>query len=1070
MPIFYEPSRAAAPGTAHQPTPARMMGSAAVLGTVSASGNGSAAAGGRFGAYQAIDAAVVRLAEQMPGLTSMPWPDLAEGPEQVEWWRGWLRKIWTCDPFAAAVEIASPVLAARVARACAGEAMPARQVRSAVLSVLRYRLRVASRATPFGLFAGIAPVELGTGLDVRTTNPRLLAARVDTAWLVGLPTLAADTGVLALLPVVASDLAFIRGDRLVLAFQQPEPPAARGTTVDISLRYTAAVATAMRAATLPTPMGRLAARLHDEFPTTPQSMIDRLLGELLARRFLLSAANPPATATDPLGHTLAVLRAAGIVETPEAAGMLGELGQLHTDLSAHTGFPNHRPLSASATASSTAPVLSVDLRSPYRLHLPPVVVHEAEKTADLLVRLAPAPDGTTAWRDYHARFIERFGVGGLVPLLDLVNPGIGLGFPTGYRGSRFGPVRPTGMSARDELLFDLAQTAAATRCREVELDEPLIAALTTDTTAQWVAQPHAEIRFRLDASDSGAVERGEFHLAVAGVARGAGATVGRFLNLFDRADQDRMTAAYRTLPTVGPGALLVQVSGGALTAAGENVSRAPRLLDHLLALGEYHPPGSDLVSLTDLAVTGDADRLWLVSLSQARPVELVAFHALELSRSAHPLLRFLCEIGAARAAACTPFSWGAASRLPFLPRIRHGRAILTPARWILTADSLPDTSADFAGWADAVAVWRDRFHVPNAMFLGEDDRRLALDLTEPSHLHLLRADLARTGRVMLRETPPHDAAGWIDGRVHEIVIPLARSLTATSTRPAPRVYPNRLIRLTDSHLPGHGDWLYVKLYAEPDQQPTILTSHLADLWEEWDTTPLWWLLRYQDPEQHVRLRIRLTDPDEFGAAASRVGRWAAGLRRAGLLHRIVFDTYQPETGRFGTGPAMAAAEAVFAADSAAAVAQLTTSSTHRAHLYPLAAASLLDLTASCLPGIDPAVWLVNRLPRAHGPGLDRDLHRETLRLADPHHDWEAIRGLPGGEQILASWSRRRQALADYQTALTATDGTSTAAVLPALLHLHQFRMTGPSSDTELLCARLARAAALRLVHRTGRTP
>ena len=35
-------------------------------------------------------------------------------------------------------------------------------------------------------------------------------------------------------------------------------------------------------------------------------------------------------------------------------------------------------------------------------------------------------------------------------------------------------------------------------------------------------------------------------------------------------------------------------------------------------------------------------------------------------------------ISTARAAACGPFSWGAANRLPFLPRVRYGRTILRP--------------------------------------------------------------------------------------------------------------------------------------------------------------------------------------------------------------------------------------------------------------------------------------------------------------------------------------------------------------------------------------------------------
>jgi class I lanthipeptide synthase len=129
--------------------------------------------GGRFadptenagdGLYRAVDAAMVRVAEMAPELADIPWLNLAGDAEQVEHWSGWLSQVWACEPFAAAVTLASPSLAAQVERILAGEQLPLRQVRRTVLSILRYRLRATSRATPFGLFAGVAPVRQGPTL------------------------------------------------------------------------------------------------------------------------------------------------------------------------------------------------------------------------------------------------------------------------------------------------------------------------------------------------------------------------------------------------------------------------------------------------------------------------------------------------------------------------------------------------------------------------------------------------------------------------------------------------------------------------------------------------------------------------------------------------------------------------------------------------------------------------------------------------------------------------------------------------------------------------------------------
>src|ERR1019366_5487114 len=51
-----------------------------------------------------------------------------------------------------------------------------------------------------------------------------------------------------------------------------------------------------------------------------------------------------------------------------------------------------------------------------------------------LTRLSAYPADTPAWRAYHQRFYERFGLGSLVPLLDVVSDS-GIGWPDGYPGT-----------------------------------------------------------------------------------------------------------------------------------------------------------------------------------------------------------------------------------------------------------------------------------------------------------------------------------------------------------------------------------------------------------------------------------------------------------------------------------------------------------------------------------------------------------------------------------------------------------------------------------------------------------
>jgi thiopeptide-type bacteriocin biosynthesis protein len=776
------------------------------------------------------------------------------------------------------------------------------------------------------------------------------------------------------------------------------------------------------------------------------------------------------TATDPLGHVVAMLTELRVDTVLEVAELVRDLADLHSTMRQHNNAPSPARdlrLAAEQKAASirdTPRPVSLDLRLGSNVELPQAVAHEAAAAAAVLVRLAPHPFGSPAWQDYHGRFLERYGVGAMVPVDDLLHSDTGLGFPAGHRGSHLAPPARPGLSERDEALLALAQTAVM-RSTEVVLDEALIAELARADIAEMCVQPHTELRVQVHATTRDALRAGNFELTIAGVARSAGATTGRFLDLLEADDQNRMCAAYAALPTVVEGAMPVQVSCPTLYPRADNVARTPAVLSHRLALSEHQPADDGVVELSDLAVVGDAHRLYLWSLSKHVPAEPVVFSAVEFVNHAHPVVRFLCEISTARAAACAPFSWGAASRLPVLPRVRYRRTILAPARWVLTSTDLPNASAPWKDWANVLADWRDQFRVPTHVYVGDSDRRMRTNLAEPAHLDLLRAEVDRTGRVTLREAPAQDASGWLGGHVHEVVIPLA-----ATTPPVPRPsWPRRVVGRDDGHLPAASPWLYVKLYGHPGRQNVILTSHLRGLLSTWDKEREWWFLRYRDPEPHLRLRFQLNGPDEFGPAATRVAAWVGELRQLGLVGHMQIDTYYPETGRFGPGAAMTAAEAVFAADSVAAVAQLTATGRHSAiHVHAVIAASMVNLAIVTAGGIDTSMhWLIDHPTTPSAPAPARAVHTAAIRLANPTDEWAALRAVPNGDRITQAWQRRRNTVDTYRAALVAMD-TDPDSVLADLLHLHSVRMIGIDPDAERACTHLARAAALSWANRTRR--
>ncbi|MGC4804982.1 lantibiotic dehydratase [Micromonospora sp. DT233] len=900
-------------------------------------------------------AALIRVAAYPSGLALPPWPDLtSDRPEQ---WREWLRRAWSLPGFAAAVAGATPGLAEQITRAVAGDSVPPGRLRRVVESAVRYLLRWTTRATPFGAFAGVAPVEFGARAAVRWGDAHREVVRPDGQSVAEHTARAEqDLALLRGVAVMTNSLGYRRGEAWVL----PCARADEDRRWDVEVRLTKLVQAAIRAATSPIRFTELVTQVA-RATLTETDVTERTLALLVQAGVLLSALRPAMTVVDPAAY----------------------LGR-HLALS----DPGNR--------------VAVDVRVDASVTLPPAVLREAGRAASTLTAVAPPLPG---WAEYHAAFIQRWGPGAAVPVRDVLNV---LSFPAGYRGST--RRIPAVFTARDRLLAQLAQQAALDGCAEVILDDELIGRLRGNDDRPPI--PHTELRFALAAAALQDLDQGAFTLTVVSGSRHAGAASGRFVHLLTGNELASWQRVYQGLPTTLPGAHTVQLSGPPLDARLAPVARTPELLP-VLPVGDFHPDPP--YSVTDLAVTGDGQRLWLVSRTTGQPIEPLLLNSVLMSGLQQPLMRFLTEIWAAWSAPCSRFDWGHAQALPFLPRVRRGRSVLHPARWIIERSAL-SRAQPWARWRDAWHRYRDQHRLPGQILVGDDDVRLCLDLDNDTHLAVLRTHLARHARTIVTESP--GPAGWIGGRPAELLLTLtATSPTTPSTRPVQAV-------TTLQHRPGQSPWLEARLYGRQDDILTDLARQPSEVLPKG-----WWFLRYPDPEPHLRLRICLQGDGQFADTARNLARWAQRLDHDGTLYDYTLHTYRPET-RHGTGPTLAAAEAVFAADSRGALRRLTGD-------RQAATAATMITIADGFTGDGPR-WLTENITHRSGPRLS-PAQLDLARI--PHRDDDLV-----------------AALHSYR-ALTHADGLDLDLVLADLLHLHHARMIGVDTASERHCLRLARAVA-----------
>lgn len=975
--------------------------------------------------------------------------------------RGWLNRIWQREEVRGALELATPFLSAAIEAVGQGKQSDPRHVRRTALSAASYLLRWQHRPTPLGLFAGIAPVSVGPRVSVRWRDKHRVSIRTDAEWITDIiQRLQRNPELLKRIPLIANNVARVRGDRLVA----PGPPSdgyARFLgAVEVSVRHTRPVATALKAARTPILYVDLHARLREGFPHATAEKIDALLTGLIEQQLLLTSLWAPMTAADALPHLCRELGKRRAEEVPEVRGLVSALNRVREDVAAHQPVHSRPGISAvAARMRDLSPVtptpLLLDTALDAEVQLPQGVIAEVEAAIAGLYRTTPQPYGYRHWRDYHRRFRARYGVGAVVPVMDLVADS-GLGLPAGYVGSERGPA-PKLLTDRDDALLAMVQQVLMDGRDELRLTDAVIDALEKAAGSDdRLFAPRVEAAFEVHAPSTAALARGAFDVLLTSVPRPGSSMAGRFAHMLPPALQDALASTYHG----APGALPTQLVFPPRRRRNENVTRTPRLLPHVIELSGHQEADGMTIPLADIAVTADARTFHLMQVSTGRPIDVRVLHALEGGTQTPPLARFLAEVATARHAAYKPFDFGAAARLPFLPRVRYRRTILTQARWLLTAEDFPGRAASTKEWDDAFDAWRDRFRVPDRLAMIEYDQRLPLDLTHPVHRRVLRAALDNTRHLDLREVPDGDAHGWI-GRAHEVWLPLG--LPQHNAHAAPLPAPASPAD-SERRLPGGSDVLHAQLHAHPRRYDEILSRHLPRLLTVFGhTPPVWWFTRHRemarpDADQHLDFTMHLAR-GVYGTAAEHAHTWADGLHSLGLASGLVLAPYQPQTGRFGRAAAMDAAHQVFAADSAAALAQIQlTERTDSFAPQALAAASALNLVTSLAPtAAEVEQWLIHNIPQGTGR-LDRALRNQVLELAGPDSA-SVLARLPGGRHVTEAWQTRAAAVAAYRNALAAERDPLT--VTRSLLHQHHVRALGVSPTAEATTLRLVRTAALR---------
>ncbi|TDD80137.1 hypothetical protein E1293_21420 [Actinomadura darangshiensis] len=1006
-----------------------------------------------------------------PALPVRPMLDVLEsfpaaaGDAEDGWQDGYaqaLLKLWAVPGVSAAVRAATSDLADAVDRF---DDLSPKDRRRAVLSLGRYLNRMSLRATPFGLVAGVAGGFFGRPGDpaqarLGDTAIGRARARADMGWVMHLAKrLAKDAGLAPDLLVRHNDLLYAGRGRVWL-----QSADGYGTKENraISVRLNGPVLAVLEYTTAPRTLGDIRAHLVAGYPGVAAEKIDGLLRELLELDILVTVERPGMLAGREDTPLRSMLPATA---DPVMAKALDDVDAAIQAFNQKRDECAHIESRARAVAADfEGQVLQID--SALDVASPAVLPQEVARLAEdagRVLSVVGSDQYPPPLREYADAFVERYGLGAEVPVLELLSEESGLGPPAGYLcPERSYPLAGVGERAdppawtdREALLVRLVSTALARRSIKVDLDDDLLAEfadaahLAGDDRPRW---PSIDVHLQVT-GPGGDGEGWRGVVSGVGVTLG-GRTFGRFHDLLAPDVQSALRDLAAAEEELVRDALTVELTYLPSDARAANVSIRPLLHEWELPVNVATcRPADRLIELADVVAGVDGGRLYLRSPRLDRRLHVTQRSMLNLGKAPN-VCRFLVETSTAQARRVSPFEWERlAEATPFLPRIERAGLVLRRARWRMREDSV----ARSAGWghadplgpfADAVRTWMETWMVPRRVHMIQADNSILLDLASAPSLAELRAAMARAraqgGGVLLEEALPDPDEGFLtdasgERYVSEVVVPLLRVGPGPAGEAAPRRSGTRRAPLTERVKPVGSDWLYVKLYAEPDAHDALVTGELAAfaqrLTAQYGVAEPFFL-RYRDPAPHLRVRFHV--PDEavrekiLGATAD----WARALTANGRIIEFTFAAYHREIDRYGGTELIGHAERWFQRDSTAATLLLR-------HLgqedrVTRTALSLEHMGRLLLPSLDDRRRLARSAAPAHiggaeyreaGRALWSDLTSGTRPLAEAEEIWR-----PAAAEI----TRRTDELA-----------TGRMNIAGSLLHLHCNRMGLPRDKEEI---------------------
>ena len=312
------------------------------------------------------------------------------------------------------------------------------------------------------------------------------------------------------------------------------------------------------------------------------------------------------------------------------------------------------------------------------------------------------------------------------------------------------------------------------------------------------------------------------------------------------------------------------------------------------------------ITLDDLMVSVNWGRVYLRSKRLNKEIAPRLGTAHNFSSSSQPVYHFLADLQFQDVTPFTQFYWNKIEFMyPFLPRATYNNCVLSPARWIFKKEDLDFLNKKtLDGKIRVFQEFKFDNSLPKLFSLADGDNELLINSENEEALDMFFQIIAKRDQFTLVEFfEPDDKVVSKDGKVfsNQFITSLVKN-QRTYYHSIPEFLTKTPLFSAQEVFSLGDQWLYLKLYTGIKTADKVLDNAVTPLinilWEE-QLIESWFFIRYNDPDDHLRIRFLVPDQTNHALVVEKLRQAIKPFESSGEIWKVQSDSYHREVNRYG---------------------------------------------------------------------------------------------------------------------------------------------------------------------------